>query len=235
MTDKTHDETIDWNEFWKTADETDREGATPSSYHAIDLLPEFFEEKGVPSSFADVGCGPGDVAFTIASEHPETTVVGYDAAASVLDENRARAREDGMTNIGFEQAVLPEFEPGRKFETVFCFGTMAYVEESKRAVSHLYDAVEPGGHLVMSYVNSSGQQHYNQTIENPQQRMEADDNFDPDRFEERFKLIIEGESTLSYRAIHDAVGTWPRSFWEFTEKPDQPWAWDHVPLVWIPK
>lgn len=235
MTDKTHGETIDWNEFWTTADEADREGATPSTYHALDLLPELFDEKGVPSSFADVGCGPGDVSFTIASEYPEATVVGYDAAESVLAENRARARDEELSNLRFEQAVLPEFEPAREFETVFCFGTMAYVEESERALTRLYDAVEPGGQLVMSYVNRKGRRHYNQTIESPQERMEADDGFDPERFEKRFKLVIEGRSTLSYRAIHDAVGTWPRSFWEFTDRPDQPWAWNHVPLVWIPK
>jgi SAM-dependent methyltransferase len=233
MTDETHDETIDWNEFWTNADEADRDGATPSTHHALDLLPELFDERGVPSSFADVGCGPGDIAFTVASEYPDATVVGYDAAASVLAENRARA--NGVENVRFEQATLPAFEPGRQFETVFCFGTMVYVEESERALKHLYDAVEPGGQLVMSYVNSSGKRHYRQTAENPQERMEADDDFDPDRFEERFKLVIEDRSTLSYRAIHDSLGTWPRSFWEFTDKPDQPWAWDHVPLVWIPK
>ncbi|WP_330630842.1 hypothetical protein [Halocatena halophila] len=58
---------------------------------------------------------------------------------------------------------------------------------------------------------------------------------DPDRFAQRFRLVLEGESTLSYRQIHAAIGTWPRSFWEFTEKPDERWAWNHAPLVWIPK
>ncbi|MFC7189484.1 hypothetical protein ACFQL7_06215 [Halocatena marina] len=47
--------------------------------------------------------------------------------------------------------------------------------------------------------------------------------------------MLAGESTLSYRQIHDALGTWPRSFWEFTDKPAERWAWHHAPLVWIPK
>lgn len=233
--EETHEETIDWDEFWNSADEDDRDGATPSTHHAIDLLHEFFAEKGVPASFADVGCGPGEVTFEVATEYPETTAVGFDAAESVLTGNRSRAREQAVDNIDFEPGVLPDFDPDRQFETVFCFGTMAYVEESQQAVSQLYDAVEPGGYLVMSYINSNGQRHYQQTVEEPDTRIERDPGFDPERFQERFKLVIEGRSTLSYREIQEAIGTWPRSFWEFTEKPEEPWAWNHVPLVWIPK
>jgi len=58
---------------------------------------------------------------------------------------------------------------------------------------------------------------------------------DPDRFEERFSLVLDRESILSYSQIRDALGTWPRSFWEVTEKPEQRWTWDHAPLVWVPK
>lgn len=234
-TGETHERTIDWDGFWRQADASDRAGATPSTHHAIDLIHEFFAEKGVPASFADVGCGPGEVTFEVATEYGEVSVVGFDAAQSILAENRSRAREKEVENIAFERTVLPDFSPDRQFGTVFCFGTMAYVEQSTRAVEQLYDAVEPGGYLVMSYTNRNGKRHYQQVIEEPEERITQDEGFDPERFERRFELVIEGESTLSYRAIHDAIGTWPRSFWEFTDKPEEPWAWNHVPLVWIPK
>lgn len=229
----THPESIDWNRFWAEADEADRNGATPSTHHAIDLLDAFFEEKGVPASFADVGCGPGDVAFAMADSHPETSVVGFDAAETILEENRRRAQ--GHENLSFETTVLPDFDPDRQFGVVFCFGTMAYVEQSARALQRLYGAVEPGGYLVLSYINERGRNHFQQVVDQPEQRLAEDDGFEPERFARRFRLVLDGKSTLSYRSIHEAVGTWPRSFWEFTEKPDEPWAWNHVPLVWVPK
>lgn len=233
MTDDTHEDTIDWNRFWRDADERDRESATPSAHHVRGLLDDFVAEKGVPDSFADVGCGPGVVAFHVAENYPETTVVGYDAAASVLAENRERARNGEHENVGFERGVLPDFDPGRQFDLVLCFGTLAYVEESERALQRLYDAVAPGGHLVAGYLNRHWRAYHRDLLDAPAEEMP--EGFDPERFAERFGLVLDGESTLSYRQIRDALDAWPRSFWEFTEKPEERWAWGHAPVVWVPK
>jgi tRNA G46 methylase TrmB len=89
-TDRTNAETIDWNRFWIEADEADRRWATPSRVHVVDLLREFVDEKGVPGTFADVGCGTGHVAFSFAEGHSETEVIGYDAASPIVEE-RTRA------------------------------------------------------------------------------------------------------------------------------------------------
>ncbi len=248
MTDPTADSTIDWDQFWREADDRversstssrlqagddDRDSATPSTHHVRGLLADFFTEKGVPNSFADVGCGPGVVSFHVAEQHPGTTVVGYDAAESILTENRRRASENDVENVRFEQAVLPEFTPDRQFDLVLCYGTLAYVAASETALQRLYEAVSPDGHLVVGYINRFGRAHYRRLVESPEEH--PDPEFDPERFAERFRLVLDGESTLSYRQIHDAIGTWPRSFWEFTKKPPERWAWNHVPLVWIPK
>lgn len=233
MTDATVDEPIDWNRFWSEADCADRDSATPSAHHVRGLLADFFTEKGVPDSFADVGCGPGVVTLHVAECYPEVTATGYDAAASILDENRQLASEKEVENVRFEPAVLPNFEPDRQFDLVLCFGTLAYVAASKCALRHLYDAVAPNGYLVVGYLNQNWQTHHQRLVDHPEKHPNPE--FDAGRFEERFQLVLAGKSTLSYRQIHDALGTWPRSFWEFTDKPAERWAWHHAPLVWIPK
>ena len=227
--------TIDWNGFWLDADDEERAGAMPSVRHARDLLVEFIEERGVPDAVADVGCGPGPVAFDLAERHPETTVVGYDAAESVLAENRRRARDEGVENVSFERTVLPEFDPGGAFDLVFCHGTLCYVAESERAVANLYDAVAPGGHLVLGYTNRLAATHYRGMLENATNGEDGDEGSDAERFADRFPLVIEGENLLSYRRIRDAVGTWPRSFWSVVDKPEERWAWRNHPLVYVPK
>lgn len=231
--DDTRFSTIDWNDYWEHADEDDRKSATPSAHHVRILLDDLIEEKGVPDSFADVGCGPGVATFHVGNSYPDTAVVGYDAADAILDENRERARTEAIENISFEHAVLPEFDPGRQFDLVLCYGTLSYVRDSTTALQSLYDAVAPGGYLVLGYINERGAAFKRRLVENPDDH--PDPEFDADAHAERFRLVIEGESTLSYREIHDALGTWPRSFWEFTEKPEQRWAWNHVPAVWIPQ
>ncbi|NHN40623.1 methyltransferase domain-containing protein [Halorubellus sp. JP-L1] len=228
--DDTHPETIDWNTFWRDADDAERESATPSTHHVRDLLDAFFDAKGVPDSFVSVGCGPGVVAFDVAHTFPETTVHGYDAARSIVDENRERATDEGIENAHFEQGVLPTFDPDRRFECVLCYGTLAYVEDSARALGALYDAVEPGGHLVLGYVNDGFSRHLQGVLDDPAGHGKDLDAFDRAEFERRWRLVLDGRSTLSYDAIHDATGAWPRSFWEFAEKPEERWAWRHAPL-----
>jgi trans-aconitate methyltransferase len=227
--------TIDWNQYWAEADEEDRAGATPSDHHATDVVERFLEATGVPESFADVGCGTGRVAFDVARRHPETAVVGYDAAEPVLAENRERARKDGIENLEFEHTVLPEFDPDRESDVVFSYFTLCYVADVEQALQNLYDAVAPGGYLVCNYQNRMAQAYWQQMADDPGTHLGEDSSFDPDRFEDRFRLLLDGENLLSYDRIHDALGTWPQSVWSVVERPDVRWAWRHHPLVYVPK
>lgn len=235
MTNNPHNGTIDWNRYWSEADEEDRIGASPSAHHVVDVLPEFFAETSVPDSFADVGCGLGRVTFDVAERYPETTVVGYDAAEPALRDNRQQARERGLDDVRFERTVLPEFDPDRRFDVVFSYFTLCYVADVERALRNMYAAVEPGGYLVFNYFNRFAQAHWRTVADSPEEYLDESSTFDPDRYAERFELVLEGDSLLSYERIHDALGTWPQSFWSIVEKPDIRWAWRHHPLVYVPK
>jgi SAM-dependent methyltransferase len=242
----TFERTIDWDAFWREAGERERTNASPGEEHIPELLPAFLEERGVSDSFADVGCGSGTVAFEVARRYPETAVVGYDAADSVLEANRERARagapavgseddepsgEASFENVRFERAILPEFDPGREFEVVFSYCTLCYVAETERALRNLYEAVAPGGYLVLGYVSEHGRRHFEERFGDLTPGSSIG-RFDP---VERFELVLEGESVLSYRRIRRVLGTWPRSLWSVVEKPEGRWAWRNVPLVWVPK
>jgi SAM-dependent methyltransferase len=251
MTETTHPETIDWDRYWREADDEDRESATPSAHHAADVVARFLDATGSIESFADVGCGTGHVAFAVADRNPGTTVVGYDAGESVLAENRERARERGATgrasgdqprareegveNLEFERAVLPEFDPRGEFDVVFSYFTLCYVADVEAALRNLYDAVAPGGYLVFNYQNRLAQARWQRMADDPETHLGEESSFDPDRFEQRFRLLLDGENLLSYDRIHDVLGTWPQSVWSVVEKPDIRWAWRHHPLVYVPK
>jgi len=166
MSDASDRDTIDWDRFWTEADEAERAAATASAHHASETLRAFLDAR-VPDldSLADVGCGPGNVAFDVAGRYPDATAVGYDAAGSVVAENRERVRNRDAGNLRFERAVLPEFDPDRTFDVVFCYATLGYVADPERAIRALYDAVEPGGYLVCSYPNTLAQAHYRRVAE----------------------------------------------------------------------
>lgn len=226
--------TIDWDEYWETADETDSSDASPSATYTVKPLLEFFEKRGFPDSYADVGCGPGATVFEVAERYPNTSVYGYDAVAAVLEGNRERAREEGRANVAFEQATLPDFDPTQSFEVVTSFLTLCYVAEVEAALRALYDAVDEGGHLLLTYHNSLAQSMFQEMAEAPQEYLDEDGPWKPERFGERFELVLNGESLLSHREIHDILDTWPQSVWSVVESERYP-AWRMNPLVFVPK
>lgn len=233
---------FDWTTFWTDADETDREDQSPADHHANDVLADFADATmDSPERIADVGCGPGTTVFALAERFPDATVIGYDVAEPVLATNREHARDRGLENARFKQGALPEFDPGGafapggEFDLVFCYFTLCYVEAVERALETLYDAVAPGGQLVFNYQNRLAQSHWRMIAEDPHEFLDEDSAWDPDTFTERFELLIAGENLLSYEAIHDVLGTWPRSVWSVVDQPDIRWAWRHNPLVYLPK
>lgn len=241
MTADTFERTIDWSAYWREADDGDRAGASPSAEYVVDPLLEFLDERrgsgsrAGPESLADVGCGAGATAFAVAERYPDATVVGYDAAEAVLAENRERARREEVANVTFERAVLPDFDPGRQFEVVCAFFTLCYVEDVERALAALYDAVAPGGALVLTYHNRLARAQFRSVAASPEEHLGDESPFDPERYADRFELVLAGESLLSYEAIHETLGTWPQSVWSVVGTEDRYAAWRHNPLVYVPK
>lgn len=235
MTETTFPRTIDWDRYWSEADDGDALDASPSAQLVVDPLLAFLEARGAPDSHADVGCGPGATTFAVADRYPDADVVGYDAAEPVLAADRERARRRDLDDVSFEHAVLPGFDPGRQFDLVTALFTLCYVADVESALQALYDAVAPGGHLVVTYHNSLAQSYFSGVAEDPHEHLPDDGPFDPDTYADRFELVIEGESLLSHERIHDVLGTWPQSVWSVVGTEDRYGAWRHNPLVFVPK
>jgi len=235
MTGQAFDTTINWRAYWDEADKETRRKTAPAAQLALAPLESFLETVERPGAVADVGCGPGTVPFAMAERFPAADVVGYDAAEPVLQRNRERADDETRRNLRFEQAVLPEFDPGRSFDLVTCFYTLVYVEEIEAALRALYDAVTPGGHLVFTYHNWFAHRHFRQIAEDPHEHLGPDSVWDPDNFADRFELLIEGENLLSHERIQDTLGTWPQSIWSVAGEDERYAAWRHNPMVYVPR
>ena len=234
MANTEYEGTIDWSQYWTDSDDPPDDAANGSMAVVVEPFLEFIDEKGVPDSYADVGCGDGELAATVAERHPETMVGGYDAAEPVVVANRHRTDERDPANPRFEQAVLPDFDPDRQFELVSAFFTLCYVPEIEPALQALYDAVAPGGHLVINYHNRHARSLFQTFARDPHEYLGADSAWDPDHFADRFELVLEGENLLSYERIQTTLNTWPQSVWSVVDA-ERYGAWKQNPLVFIPK
>ena len=203
MTARKHEftDTIDWDRYWQDRSEDASEEYTASvSGGHYERVARFFDQVGIPDDAAFVGCGPSSLSVKIATKFPDMHVVGCDAAWSVIKENRDEYA--GLSNLTFEQAILPTFDIDQEFDFVFCYATLHYVREIERAIENLYAHVRSDGHFVFNYPNRAYQDDH--------QGAEG-------QLRERLQLPINGENLLSQERIADILDADVRDFWEFVD------------------
>jgi SAM-dependent methyltransferase len=108
------------------------------------------EELGLDGSgrLLDGGCGPGILTVRLAQLFEEA--VGLDPDAAMLAEGRRAARERGIANIRWVQALaedLPGAAPG-PFRLV-TFGQSFHWTDELRVAEAVYSMLEPGGTLAL--------------------------------------------------------------------------------------
>lgn len=107
-------------------------------------------EAGLDGSgrLLDVGCGPGSLTLALGDRFEE--VVGLDPDAAMLAEGARRARQSGIDNIRWVQALAEDIaalDLGR-FRLV-TFGQSFHWTDQERVAETVYDVLEPGGAMAL--------------------------------------------------------------------------------------
>jgi SAM-dependent methyltransferase len=100
----------------------------------------------------DAGCGPGHTMRLMAERvGPSGHVTGVDVDAAVGDEALALLHADGYRNCSFASVDLGSGEPipGEPFDLVYARLLIFHAKDQVAMVRRLWDAVAPGGHLVL--------------------------------------------------------------------------------------
>jgi SAM-dependent methyltransferase len=105
----------------------------------------------------EVGCGPGIDLAHFARIFPERTFVGLDVSPRMVELARARVRAAALDNVRVEVGnaeVASELLDAGAFDLGYVFfGALNTVESLERVADRLYQALVPGGHLVLTFVN----------------------------------------------------------------------------------
>lgn len=195
---------MDWEAFYREAD-YDR-CAYLAGDEMAELAARFVERYGPFDSFASVGCGPAVVPFALAERFPAMEVWGFDAAETVVRDNRERAADLGLDNLHFRVDALPDLDADRRFDVVYSVATLYFVRDAEAAVAALYDRVRPGGYLVVNYPNRRVREH-------------ADAEFDG-RKRDAFSLVLDGENLLTAARVADLLDADPRDYWRLVDGED---------------
>jgi SAM-dependent methyltransferase len=103
---------------------------------------------GERESVLDIGCGNGKTTRLAAERASSGRTVGVDLSAPMLERARTIAREDGITNVTFEQgdAQVHPFPPAVFDVVISRFGVM-FFGDPVAALANIGRAVRPGGRL----------------------------------------------------------------------------------------
>jgi SAM-dependent methyltransferase len=133
-----------------------RYGRPPYSPQLEEVLSEEAGLDGL-GRLLDAGCGPGILTVRLAPLFEGA--VGLDPDADMLTEGRRAAREKGLTNIRWVQALaehLPAAAPGPY--RLVTFGQSFHWTDEERVAEASYDMLEPGGCLALIVHTVAGRQ-----------------------------------------------------------------------------
>ena len=96
----------------------------------------------------DVGCGCGQTTRVAAALAAGGSALGVDLSAAMLAQARARAAEEGLANVGFEQAdaQVHDFADGAYDVVISRFGVMFFADPVA-AFANVRRALRPAGRL----------------------------------------------------------------------------------------
>ncbi|NIF15877.1 methyltransferase domain-containing protein [Pantoea sp. Cy-639] len=98
----------------------------------------------------DIGCADGE--FSLLFARHVRHVVAFDVGEKLIEQARAKAREENIDNVEFQVADVFEFTSAEKFDAVSLMGVLTTISDDNaaaRIVLRAMSMLKPGGHLIL--------------------------------------------------------------------------------------
>ena len=120
-------------------------------------------DLATPFAYADIGCGPGLTALTVAATSPHADVWAFDFNPAHIESGRAMAEAAGLTNIHFVEASFDDIAamPAGTlpaFDFMAAHGVLSWVslENAATLIRVMGQRLRPGGLAYVSYNTGAG-------------------------------------------------------------------------------
>lgn len=123
----------------------------PCSQDTIDLFTQTFQSKGI---LLDIGCGAGGYALALAKLGYSVDGIDYDS--SMIDIANKKIKDQTLS-LSFKQGNMLDIDMLDVYDGIYCIGnTLVHLPSEQsvfEALGKFYDALKPGGSLIIQIVN----------------------------------------------------------------------------------
>lgn len=125
-------------------------GGGSHKYWLAWLIQDYFADIKF-DNLLSVGCGIGNHEVVIAKLGLAKQIDAFDFSEASLEVGRKAAAEAGVT-INFYQDDFNKFEisADKKYDVVFCSGSLHHVRELERCLSVVHQALKPNGYFIVN-------------------------------------------------------------------------------------
>lgn len=109
----------------------------------LTTMPDVVSRLERGARIADVGCGSGTAALTMARAYPESTVVGFDIDPRALEAASARGREARLDNVTFQLLGAEDLPAG--FDLITTFDVIHDLPRPEEALARIRRALSRDG------------------------------------------------------------------------------------------
>jgi 2-polyprenyl-3-methyl-5-hydroxy-6-metoxy-1,4-benzoquinol methylase len=131
----------------------------------LPLVPGLNEDLQAGIDVLDVGCGRGRALILMARTFPKSNFTGYDFSEDAIDEARAEAARNGLSNVRFEAKDVAEINETACYDLVTAFDAIHDQAAPRKVLKAIAKALRPGGVFLMQDIRASS--HVERNIDHP--------------------------------------------------------------------
>jgi 2-polyprenyl-3-methyl-5-hydroxy-6-metoxy-1,4-benzoquinol methylase len=125
--------------------------------HILPLVPGLHERLEAGIDVLDLGCGRGIALRLMAARYPRSRFLGLDLSTEAIAWATEQAREDGLTNVRYEQADAAAIEHDRAFDFIVTFDAIHDQARPDLVLANIARALRPDGVYLMQDIKASSQ------------------------------------------------------------------------------
>jgi 2-polyprenyl-3-methyl-5-hydroxy-6-metoxy-1,4-benzoquinol methylase len=115
----------------------------------LPAMPDVVARLESGARVADVGCGAGTAALTMAAAYPRSEFFGYDVDPRAIAAARAQAAETGLDNVTFESRAAEDLPTEPPFDLITAFDVVHDLAQPEAAVARFREALADDGTFLL--------------------------------------------------------------------------------------